>query len=143
MFIGLREQTFSRGCMCVMTGCGNWRSRRITFQKIPWGIPGFPPKMCTLIIWLQLNPPPEFRMTLIPFDRIHADLQVQSGEFHQHSRARAPTVINSAFIHNNCAIASNSEVDFDIRIKFFQVFAAHFCFVPELSFHPLQVFPSI
>ena len=84
-----------------------------------------------------------FENSLILFDRIHADLQVQSGEFHQHSRAHAPTVINSAFIHNNCAIASNSEVDFDIRIKFFQVFAAHFCFVPELSFHPLQVFPSI
>ena len=52
-------------------------------------------------------------------------------------------MVNSAFIHKNYAIATNSEVGFDIRIQFFQVFAPNFGFVPELSFHCLQVFPSI
>ena len=88
-------------------------------------------------------------MTLIskticfPFERIHVDHQVQSGEFHQHSSARAPTVVNSAFIHKNYAIATNCEVGFDIRIQSFQVFAPNFGFVPEISFHFLQVVPSI
>ena len=111
MSIGLRAEIFSRVCMFVGTGCGKWRSRRIKLKKIPGEWPARP-KMCTLSAQCCVPNDFNFENNLIVFDRIHVDLQVQSGELHQHSRARAPTVINSAFIHNNYAIASNSEVDF-------------------------------
>ena len=48
------------------------------------------------------------KYNLISFDRIPANLKIKFGLFHQHSRARAPIMVNSAFIHKNYAIVSNT-----------------------------------